>query len=109
LVPGDTIRVKVVPDIGFSMEPSPIPGDVLARVSDFRQKEILIGLNVSKLLFMGGYSSKNMFGLCTDYPALVRSVIDFAINNLNARILLVPHVAGARKARRAKKLFVASS
>jgi len=94
LAPGNIIPVKVMPDIGFSMEPSPVPDEVLARLSDFRQKEILIGLNVSKLLFMGGYSSKNMFGLYTDYPVLVRSVVDFCINSLKARILLVPHVAG---------------
>ena len=38
-----------------------------------------MGLNVSGLLDMGGYTRNNAFGLKTDYRALIYNVIDFLI------------------------------
>ncbi len=36
---------------------------------------VRVGLNVSGLLMNGGYTGKNMFGLTTDYPALIREIL----------------------------------
>jgi colanic acid/amylovoran biosynthesis protein WcaK/AmsJ len=54
----------------------------------------IVGLNVSGLLFNGGYTHNNMFGLQTDYKALVYGLIDFLIRQKGASVLLVPHVFG---------------
>jgi colanic acid/amylovoran biosynthesis protein len=54
----------------------------------------LIGLNVSGLLHMGGYTGANMFGLRYDYGHLVKSIIHFLITQKSATVLLVPHVFG---------------
>ncbi len=36
---------------------------------------VRVGLNVSGLLMNGGYTGRNMFGLTTDYPALIREIL----------------------------------
>jgi polysaccharide pyruvyl transferase WcaK-like protein len=52
-----------------------------------------IGLNVSGLLMAGGYDRKNMFGLKSDYPSLIRSVIrSFQAQPGGCELHLVPHV-----------------
>jgi colanic acid/amylovoran biosynthesis protein len=86
--------VEVVPDLGFLMEPEPVRPEVLTRLEAFGHKRLLVGLNVSKLLYMGGYTRSNMFGLREEYPALVRHLITFLIHELGATVLLVPHVYG---------------
>lgn len=54
---------------------------------------VRVGLNVSGLLMAGGYTRDNMFGLKTDYPALVRRIIGTFRSRPDAPELhLVPHV-----------------
>jgi colanic acid/amylovoran biosynthesis protein len=52
----------------------------------------LVGFNVSGLLYSGGYTGKNEFGLKADYRALVENMIDFFIREKSAAVALVPHV-----------------
>jgi polysaccharide pyruvyl transferase WcaK-like protein len=52
----------------------------------------IVGLNVSGLLLMGGYSRRNMFGLRSDYRELIRDLIHFLISEKQLSVLLVPHV-----------------
>ena len=54
----------------------------------------LVGLNISGLLYRGGYSQKNMFDLRANYPELVRRLIEYFIEQQNAHVVLVPHVYG---------------
>jgi polysaccharide pyruvyl transferase WcaK-like protein len=54
----------------------------------------LVGLNVSGLLFNGGYTRDNMFGLQADYPNFIHELIDFLVRQKGAAVLLVPHVFG---------------
>jgi len=52
-----------------------------------------IGLNVSGLLMGGGYTGKNMFGLKSDYPALIREIITrFQAHADGCEVHLVGHV-----------------
>ena len=50
-----------------------LPYDALP--SPHTSDKIRFGLNISGLLFNGGYTKKNMFALAVDYPELVRSII----------------------------------
>jgi colanic acid/amylovoran biosynthesis protein len=54
----------------------------------------LVGLNVSGLLFMGGYTRSNMFGLEGDYPGLMRELIRWFTREADANVVLVTHVTG---------------
>lgn len=53
---------------------------------------IRIGLNVSGLLFNGGYTQSNQFGLKADYPALVRRIMAWSLEQANVELHLVGHV-----------------
>lgn len=54
----------------------------------------LVGLNVSGLLFMGGYNRDNMFGLNGDYQNLMRSLIHWFTREAGVDLVLVSHVTG---------------
>jgi len=54
----------------------------------------LVGLNVSGLLLMGGYTRSNMFDLKLNYSDLIDSLVTSFIEDKNANVLLVPHVFG---------------
>lgn len=50
-----------------------------------------IGVNVSGLLWAGGYTGDNQFGLATDYREYCRRLVD-ALQQMGNRVFLVPHV-----------------
>jgi len=83
-----------LPDIGFSLHPSPLPQATRDFLTTLRSAGPLIGLNPSKLLYMGGYTRANMFGLSTSFKDLIDSLVDHIVNNLQAIALLIPHVRG---------------
>lgn len=51
-----------------------------------------VGLNVSSLLWHGGYSSDNQFGLVVDYPRLINSIIAYFSAMDDVVLHLIPHV-----------------
>jgi colanic acid/amylovoran biosynthesis protein len=91
----DPERFRFCYDMGFAVNPvCPEKADI----EGFAEKEgvsTTVGLNVSGLLWMGGYSQNNQFGLKTDYKALVEKLIDHVIREKDARVVLIPHVFGA--------------
>lgn len=91
---GKMRTIKVVPDVGFSMSPEPLTADLLAQVNNIRAGKPLIGLNISKLLYMGGYSGANMFGLKENHVEFIGKLIDAILARTEANIILVPHVFG---------------
>lgn len=54
--------------------------------------KVLIGLNVSGLIFSGGYSGTNQFGLSLDYAGLVRELLSQWTANGENEVWLIPHV-----------------
>lgn len=56
------------------------------------QGGIHVGLNVSALLWNGGYDARNQFGLKCDYRALVRAIIEYFKGIDGVCLHLVPHV-----------------
>lgn len=53
---------------------------------------INIGVNVSGLLFNGGYNNNNQFSMKMDYPIFIRQLIRRFLTFSNVRVHLVPHV-----------------
>jgi polysaccharide pyruvyl transferase WcaK-like protein len=62
------------------------------RAAQACQSRVAIGLNVSGLLFAGGYTGTNQFGLTVDYPALVRDLLRHWTTNPDNEVWLIPHV-----------------
>lgn len=51
-----------------------------------------VGINVSGLLFNGGYNGANMFGLMVDYAKVIRRIVDHFSKIENCEVHLVSHV-----------------
>lgn len=78
-------RFLLCPDVAFTLRPMPVAEDA---VPALRGDGPLIGLNVSGLLWDGAAH----FGLRSDYRELTRSLVEWAMNKVGARLLLIPHV-----------------
>lgn len=59
---------------------------------EFKNTKINVGLNVSSLMWHGGYTKNNQFGFKVDYQQLMRQTIDFFLSQPNVQLHLVPHV-----------------
>lgn len=52
-----------------------------------------IGINISGLLFRGGFTQNNQFNLTLNYPELIRKIIEYIIISLpEYEIHIIPHV-----------------
>jgi len=85
-------KVQFVPDVAFvldSRKPTDFDASPLSQISE---NTTVVGVNISGLLFNGGYTQDNMFGLKTDYRTLIPAVIRMLLENKDVVVLLVPHV-----------------
>lgn len=55
---------------------------------------VRVGLNVSGLLYNGGYSGQNELGLLLDYAALTHGLIEALLARRNVDVHLIVHVTG---------------
>jgi colanic acid/amylovoran biosynthesis protein len=81
-------------DMAFALEPIPPPIAILEQFKQVRARGPVLGLNVSGLLLMGGYTRDNMFGLKSPFAETIRQLIRQSIERDHAQILLIPHVMG---------------
>ncbi len=63
----------------------------------FDKDYIHVGLNISALLWHGGYNRKNQFGLSVDYQKIIHSIIDYFLSIPQVMLHLVPHVVSASR------------
>jgi polysaccharide pyruvyl transferase WcaK-like protein len=86
--------VEFAYDMGFALEPhTPSPAAVTL-LSQLKRGGSLVGLNVSGLLYVGGYTGNNMFGLKADYRKLLSLVVEHFAGDSGCNVLLIPHVFG---------------
>ena len=88
---GPKRRVLLSPDMAFSLSaalPAGIPLDPPARGISCSPS---IGVNVNGLMFHGGYSRDNMFGLKLDYPAYLTQLLLALLKEQSGEIWLIPH------------------
>lgn len=88
---------RFCPDVAFTLEPvAPRHLETVPAGFDLGSDDVCVGVNISGLLDMGGYTS-NMFGLRCDYPVLMERLVDRLLTATRARILLVPHEFGEER------------
>ncbi len=88
-------KLRFCYDVGFIVDPiMPNRIDVGDLLRNHQQERQLIGVNISGLLYMGGYTRANMFGLKIDYPELINEILNFLLTDPKTYILLIPHVFG---------------
>jgi len=94
-LPGGSPKVRFCYDVGFLLEPdAPAHLDIDGVSLHHRSDAVLVGVNVSGLLFIEGYTRNNMFGLKVSYRNLVLQVVEHLLRDPNVSVLLVPHVFG---------------
>jgi len=83
---------RFCPDVAFVLESAlPEKPDIQPRLN--RNSSVpLIGLNINGLLYMGGYTRNNMFGLKINYKEFVHELLEWLMTRTNAHVLFVPHV-----------------
>lgn len=64
---------------------------------EFDKNFIHVGLNVSALLWNGGYTRNNQFGLKVEYQSLVCAIIDYFLSLGNVKLHLIPHVVQSER------------
>ena len=64
---------------------------------DLDKKWLHVGLNVSALLWHGGYTGDNQFGLKEDYKDMVCQIIEHFLALPNVQLHLIPHVISKEK------------
>ncbi|WP_165921846.1 polysaccharide pyruvyl transferase family protein [Natronoflexus pectinivorans] len=79
-------KVKELTDMAFFMP---------YNKKDFSNGKINVGLNISSLMWHGGYTKNNQFGFKEDYPKLMRAIIEFFLTQANVQIHLISHVVNA--------------
>lgn len=93
----DRARLRFCYDVGFVVTPRR-PANLERALGGLGERLFpVVGLNVSGLLAMGGYTQRNMFGIKADYNKLVSRLIEFLIQDKGATVLLVPHVFGSEQ------------
>jgi colanic acid/amylovoran biosynthesis protein len=90
-------RLRFCYDMGFVLEPEIPKERIPLWLVENDNRDPLVGLNVSGLLYIGGYTQRNMFGLKADYRRVIHDLIDYFVRKHNARVMLVPHVLGERE------------
>lgn len=60
----------------------------------FAAKYTHVGLNVSSLLWHGGYTKNNQFALKDDYQKTIKAVLDYFLAKEDVIVHLIPHVVG---------------
>ncbi len=86
-------RIAFAPDVALLLEPRR-PAVLDVEGLDAAQDGALttVGLNVSGLIYYGGYRGGNEFGLRVAYRELVDAIVERLMQKEGVRIVLVPHV-----------------
>jgi len=86
-------RLRFAPDVAFLLDAREPRTSDLAEFERFRANQpILVGLNVSGLLYYGGYTDRNEFGLKLDYRELIDGIVESFLKMPGVAVVLVPHV-----------------
>ena len=86
-------KVRFSPDVAFVLDPQrPASADMSSLSDMLKDRLIIVGLNVSGLLYNGCYARNNTFGLKEDYRQTTARIIDSLMARDDIIVLLVPHV-----------------
>lgn len=90
----DMTKFKFCYDLGFVIDAHKMENNDTKLILSEQNKYKFVGINISGLLYIGGYTKENMFGLNLNYQELIKKVINHVITNMGLKVILVPHVLG---------------
>ncbi len=88
-------KIAYCPDVAFTLESILPDDDKIEPALDRDSTTPLVGINVNGLMYNGGYSRDNMFGLKMNYREFITRLLEQLLGETDCRILLVPHTFGA--------------
>lgn len=84
-------QIAFCPDVAFTLPAVPPSKIEIYPPTEIRAGEKIVGININGLMFHGGYTGKNMFGLKFEYKTFVLNLIKKMMNETTSRIFLIPH------------------
>ncbi len=87
-------KVCFCPDVAFTLDVIPPEKTDIQPPLKKGFDRPLIGLNINGLMYNGGYSGSNMFGLKSDYKQFISGLLSALLEKTQADVLLVPHTFG---------------
>jgi colanic acid/amylovoran biosynthesis protein len=85
------INIHFCPDVAFLLDAAR-PGKIDIEPNIINDTNLpIIGLNVNGLLYNGGYTRDNMFGLKYDYKDFAHKLVKCLMKDTDAHIVLIPH------------------
>ena len=86
-------KVRHSHDLAFVLDPIKPKNTITSLFDELNAGDkIIVGLNISGLLYSGGYTKRNMFNLKIDYSSFVPKLIEMLMADKRVIVLLVPHV-----------------
>ncbi len=90
----DQNKIIYCPDVAFTLTPVRPPSRAPEKIRSRHPGAKVVGINVSGLLYSGGYSRDNMFRLACDYRELIVQLITRLLVETDVVIVLIPHTYG---------------
>lgn len=88
---GEKLPVGLSPDVAFALHPV-LPEPLLTTPPfEGALPGVVIGINVNGLMYFGGYTGRNEFGLKLDYREFVSSLVIRLLDEHPGELLMVPH------------------
>lgn len=87
---GGRLEVMLSPDVAFALF-ARLPDAIETNPPLAGDLADMIGINVNGLMYHGGYTGGNMFGLKLDYVTFLQTLVVKMLGNFPSDILLVPH------------------
>lgn len=86
--------IQFIPDVAFVLDPDKdFNHPLMTQLGSVKANgRILVGFNISGILYNNRYPAKSSFGLNSDYRELVEKIIQTLLENPAVVIILVPHV-----------------
>lgn len=88
---GSTDRIQFCPDVAFALDAYCPDNPEIDPPMPSLRPALLVGINVNGLMFYGGYTRQNMFGLKLDYPAFLHQLVTTVLMDEATHVLLIPH------------------
>ncbi len=87
------VESQFCPDVAFVLDPVRQESEQTRMIEHLKAEKLqVVGLNISGLLYNGGHTGNNEFGLRVDYRSLVKKIVSMFAGGEDCRVLLVPHV-----------------
>lgn len=83
--------IQLSPDVAFSLEPIRPAQIALDPPLGQPLSAPVIGLNVNGLMYNGGYTGKNMFGLKMEYRTFLPQLVEALLREHPGELWLIPH------------------